>query len=71
MSHDRSSQLPASGIPLRYEFSPEEVDRLISDAEKHPLGIEFLEHGALDAVSATFQTHAFVVDGARDRLARR
>ena len=70
MSRDR--RIPSSSaVPLRYQPSPEEVDRLISRAEKHPLGLEFLEQGALDAVSATFETHAFVVDGARDRLARR
>ena len=70
MSRDRRIP-PSSAVPLRYQPSPEEVDRLISRAEKHPLGLEFLEQGALDAVSATFETHAFVVDGARDRLARR
>jgi len=32
------------------------------------LGIEFLLNGSLDAVAATFNVHAFVIDAARDRL---
>lgn len=61
--------LPANE-PLRYKPSPERVDRLISLARSHPLGLDFLQHGALDAVAATFETHAFVVDEARQRLRR-
>jgi hypothetical protein len=50
--------------------TPDEVERLIASAREHPLGIEFLQWGALDAVAATFRTHAFVVDAARERLAK-
>lgn len=56
------------GDPLRNRPTSAEVDRLISLARRHPLGVEFLRQGALDAVAATFQTHAFVVDAARERL---
>ena len=46
----------------------EEVQNLIERAKSHDLGIEFLVNGSLEAVAATFGVHAFVVDGARDRL---
>lgn len=48
--------------------SPQEIDDLIVRASAHPLGIEFLKGGLLDSVAAIFQVHAFVVDGARERL---
>ncbi len=52
----------------RFSPRPEDVTSLIDRAEKHPLGTDFLLQGALDAVAATFQVHAFVVDAARDTL---
>ncbi len=45
-----------------------EVDTLIRRASDHPLGTRFLTDGALDAVAATFNVHAFVVDAAREVL---
>jgi hypothetical protein len=45
-----------------------EVDTLIRRASDHPLGTRFLTEGALDAVAATFNVHAFVVDAAREVL---
>ena len=45
-----------------------EVDALIQRASNHPLGTRFLIDGALDAVAATFNAHAFVVDAAREVL---
>jgi len=48
----------------------DEVENLIARAREHPLGLEFLEFGALDAVAAIHETHAFVVDAAREHLAR-
>ena len=45
-----------------------EVDALIQRASDHRLGTRFLVDGALDAVAATFNVHAFVVDAARDLL---
>ena len=45
-----------------------EVDALIQRASNHPLGTRFLIDGALDAVAATFNVHAFVVDAAREFL---
>ena len=45
-----------------------DVDDLVRRATEHPLGLDFLKAGSLDAVSATFSVHAFVVDAARDVL---
>jgi hypothetical protein len=56
------------GIPP-YVPSDEEVDRLIERASVHPLGVRFLVEGHLGSVAATFETHAFTVDAARERLA--
>lgn len=42
---------------------------LIAKADAHPLGRAFLVEGALDAVAATFGSHAFTVDRARELLA--
>ena len=47
------------------------VLELIEQADRHPLGREFLLEGALDAVAATFATHAFTVDRARELIAGR
>ncbi len=47
----------------------EEVKNLIRRAARHPLGTDSLVQGAPDAVAATFGVHAFIVDGARARLA--
>ncbi|MBT4531031.1 MAG: hypothetical protein HOC27_07475 [Phycisphaerae bacterium] len=47
-----------------------EVITLIDRAKSHDLGIDFLTNGALDAVAMTFGVHAFVVDAARDKLAK-
>lgn len=52
----------------RYRPAAHEVDALIAQAETHPLGVAFLVKGALDAVAATFQVHAAVVEEARERL---
>tara|TARA_B100000959_G_C14918107_1_gene598252 strand:+ start:748 stop:954 length:207 start_codon:yes stop_codon:yes gene_type:complete len=50
--------------------SQNEITTLINQAKTHDLGIEFLTNGALDAVAMTFGVHAFVVDAARDELAK-
>ncbi len=47
-----------------------EVFTLIDRAKAHDLGVDFLTNGALDAVAMTFGVHAFVVDAARDELAK-
>lgn len=51
-------------------FTPCEADvqDLIRKAEGHQLGTEFLRTGALDAVAAMFEVHAFVVEAARRKL---
>ncbi len=54
--------------PGAFEPSEQAVRSLIHRAEAHPLGQEFLLKGSLDAVAATFEVHAFVVDRARELL---
>ncbi len=61
---DRTGDVPGS-----YRPTADEVDDLIRRAASHRLGTDFLLHGTLDAVAATFQAHAFVVEAARDILA--
>jgi len=60
--------LQAPKGPLRYQPTSTEVGRLIEDAHRHPLGIEFLLEGELGSVAVTFGVHAFTVDAARRRL---
>lgn len=45
-----------------------DVHNLINLANDHPLGTDFLINGSLDAVSATFSVHAFIVEEARNHL---
>lgn len=49
--------------------TPADVHALVERARAHPFGLEFLRHGAPNAVAATFGVHAFLVDAARDHLA--
>jgi len=51
-----------------YRPTDHEIEELIHRAGRHTGGTEFLVHGAQDAVAATFEVHAFVVDEARRRL---
>ena len=60
---------PSAVGASRVRPTSEEVENLIRRAARHPLGTDFLTRGAHDAVTATFGVHAFVVDGARERLA--
>jgi hypothetical protein len=54
--------------PSRYEPTSADVEALIAEARKHPLGIDFLLDGDLSAVAMTFQVHAFTVEAARRQL---
>jgi hypothetical protein len=54
--------------PSPYVPAAREVGALIAEAQKHPLGLEFLLSGDLSAVAITFQVHAFTVDAARQQL---
>jgi hypothetical protein len=47
---------------------PRVVDELIARARTHSLGVEFLLNGFLASVAAEFNTHAFTVEAARQRL---
>ncbi len=60
---DRTNGVLTTDRPSRAE-----VDALIQRASNHRLGTRFLIDGALDAVAATFNVHAFVVDAAREVL---
>jgi hypothetical protein len=61
---DRASTTPTrSFVP-----SARDVEELIAAAASHPLGLEFLLEGDLCAVAIMFQTHAFTVDAARERI---
>lgn len=51
------------------EIREDEILDLIRRADGHELGRDFLLHGALGAVAATFGVSAFLVDAARDHLA--
>jgi len=66
----RSSVRQAVGaVPIpSYTPAANEAAELIERAKAHPLGLEYLLKGALDAVAATFSVHAFVVDHARSML---
>lgn len=52
------------------EIRADDILDLIRRADAHELGRDFLLHGALGAVAATFEVSAFLVDAARDRLAQ-
>lgn len=59
-----------AGKEWHHDHTPthEEVQALITRAQRHPLGMEFLMDGELGSVAITFQTHAFTVDAARALL---
>lgn len=56
--------------PVVHPEDPSVVERLISKAKKHPLGLEFLASGLLATVAITLGAHAFTVEAARRRLAK-
>ncbi len=60
-----------TAIPHAASPPQREVQALLRQAAAHPMGTRYLKEGQLDAVAATFGVHAFVVDAARDALARR
>jgi len=62
LAHVAGDEPPASAS------DPPSVEALIERARVHPLGIDFLLHGHLGSVAATFRVHAFTVEAARDRL---
>lgn len=47
---------------------PAKVEELITTAQNHPLGLEFLLEGDLAAVAAMFEVHAFTIEAARESL---
>lgn len=57
-----------NGLPADFNPSEAAVQSLIAKAGGHELGVDFLKTGALESVAAIFETHAFVVDAARQQL---
>jgi hypothetical protein len=53
---------------LRFQPTDADIDALIAHATAHPLGLEFLKRGELGSVAISFETHAFTVIAARERL---
>ena len=47
---------------------PAVVADLVEKAKAHPLGLDYLKNGHLGSVAVTFETHAFTVLAARERL---
>lgn len=61
-------RLPGDPVaPPARSLGPEE---LIREAERHPLGVQFVLAGAFETVAVTFAVHPDVVLGARELLAR-
>jgi hypothetical protein len=54
-----------------YKPKPKHVQKLIEDAKNHPLGLEFLKGGHVEAVAITFETHVFTVEAARKDLSKK
>jgi len=57
--------------PHPHEERPDDpvvVEKLITRAKHHPLGLEFLVSGFLATVAITLGAHAFTVEAARRRL---
>jgi hypothetical protein len=69
MAHTEPGSTEPGPGPVPVPLRTGDVDDLVRRATGHPLGLDFLRTGSLDAVSATFRVHAFVVDAARDVLA--
>ena len=53
---------------LRFQPTAADVDALIAQATAHPLGLDYLTQGELGNVAVSFNTHAFTVIAARERL---
>lgn len=74
MQHDPHPDRPAAGLahhggtPPVFHPTDADVTALIAAAIRHPLGLDYLLQGHLGTVAITFETHAFTVVAARDRL---
>lgn len=62
-----SHPAPYRSVPT-HQPTAQDVQDLVRRAEQHPLGTDYLRHGLLDSVAATFGVHAFVIDSAREHL---
>ena len=63
-----NAEKPQGARYFRYEPTVQQVDELIRRAREHPLGTDYLLHGYLDSVAATFKVHGFTVEHARERI---
>jgi len=54
--------------PVHFAPPPRGPEDVVGEAERHPLGVEFLIRGQLETVAVTFGAHPDVVLAARDLL---
>jgi hypothetical protein len=54
--------------PVHFAPPPRGPEEVVGEAERHPLGVEFLIRGPFETVAVTFGAHPDVVLAARDLL---
>jgi hypothetical protein len=57
--------------PVHFAPPPRGPQEVVGEAERHPLGVEFLIRGPFETVAVTFGAHPDVVLAARDLLGAR
>jgi hypothetical protein len=57
--------------PVHFAPSPRGPEEVVGEAERHPLGVEFLLRGPFETVAVTFGAHPDVVLAARELLGAR
>jgi hypothetical protein len=64
----RRSRQPWPTSPVHFAPPPRGPEEVVGEAERHPLGVEFLIRGPFETVAVTFGAHPDVVLAARDLL---
>ena len=57
--------------PVHFSQPPRGPEEVVDEAQRHPLGVEFLLRGPFETVAVTFGAHPDVVLAARDLLGAR
>jgi hypothetical protein len=57
--------------PVHFAPPPRGPEEVVGEAERHPLGVEFLIRGPFETVAVTFGAHPDVVLAARDLIGAR
>ena len=65
------SRPPWPTSPVHFAPPPRGPEDVVGEAERHPLGVEFLIRGPFETVAVTFGAHPDVVLAARDLLGAR